>query len=113
MADADYDHVPLDLDSDQARVALAAAFKLVTAARGAAAEGTPQAWTDYELEVNRAVREILTDPLEQTVDRLAWALHGLATIAAHYAGLASRTGAIEIDATIQWILETRTRSGER
>jgi hypothetical protein len=82
MAEPDYDHVPLDLDSPEAQAALEAARELAAAARDAAVAGTPQAWTDYELRVNRAVREILTDPLEQTVDRLAWSLHGLATVAA-------------------------------
>jgi hypothetical protein len=81
MAEPDYDHVPLDLDSPAAQAALAAARELAEAAREAAARGTPQAWTDYELRINRAVLEILADPLEETVDRLAWSLHGLATVA--------------------------------
>ena len=81
MAEPDYDHVPLDLDSPEAQAAVEAANELAAAARAAAAAGTPQAWTDYELAITRAVREILADPLEQTVDRLAWSLHGLATVA--------------------------------
>jgi hypothetical protein len=81
MAEPDYDHVPLDLDSPDAHAAVGAAHELAAAAREAAALGTPQAWTDYELRINRAVLEILADPLEETVDRLAWSLHGLATVA--------------------------------
>jgi hypothetical protein len=85
MADApepNYDHVPLDLDSSEATEAEARAHTLVNAARSAIAEGTPEAWTDYELAINDAVKQILSDSLEQTVDRLAWALHGLTTVAA-------------------------------
>lgn len=108
MAEDDYDHVPLDLNSPEARGAVAQAFKLAAAARDAAAVGSPEAWTNYELEVNRVVRETLTEPLEQTVDRLAWALHGLATVAGSatsYAGLASGEDPLEIDVAIQRIIE--------
>jgi hypothetical protein len=82
MSEPDYDHVPLDLDTPEAEDALAHARTLASAARTAAAEATPQAWTDYELAINGAVKEILSDSLEETVDRLAWSLHGLATVAA-------------------------------
>jgi hypothetical protein len=85
MADApepNYDHVPLDLDSSEATDAAARARALVSAARTATAEGTPEAWTDYELAINDAIKQILSDSREQTVDRLAWALHGLTTVAA-------------------------------
>jgi hypothetical protein len=105
MAEDDYDHVPLDLDSPEARGAVEEAFKLAAAARGAAiAIGNAEAWTNYELEINRVVRETLTDPLEQTVDRLAWALHGLATVAGaatYYASLASGEDTLATDLAIQ------------
>ena len=104
MAEDDYDHVPLDLDSPEARGAVAEAFTLAAAARDAASAGSAEAWTNYELEVNRVVRETLTESLEQTVDRLAWALHGLATVAGsatRYASLASGEDPLEIDRAVQ------------
>jgi hypothetical protein len=80
MAD-DFDHVPLDLDSPEANAAIEKARELLAAARDARAAGTAEAWTNYELAVTRLVAETLTDSPEETVDRLAWALHGLATVA--------------------------------
>jgi hypothetical protein len=111
MAEPDYDHVPLDLDSPDAQAAVARALELAAAARRAAAEGTPQAWTDYELVINGAVKGILSESLEQTVDRLAWSLHGLATVAAAAGSYASRTAglpAAEIDVTIRRVIAERT-----
>jgi hypothetical protein len=108
MADDDYDHVPLDLSSPEAQAALTRAFALGAAARGAAMARTAQAWTDYELEINRVVTETLTDPLELTVDRLAWALHGLATVAGasvYYASLANQEDPHEIELAVQRVIE--------
>jgi hypothetical protein len=108
MADQDFDHVPLDLDSLQARAAVGQALALATAARSAGMLGDATTWTNYELEINRAVRETLTDDLEQLVDRLAWALHGLATVAgaaAYYAGLANKEDPLEVDLAIQRVIE--------
>ena len=108
MADDDYDHVPLDLSSPEAQAALTRAFELGAAARVAAMARTAQAWTDYELEINRVVSETLADPLELTVDRLAWALHGLATVAGasvQYASVASQEDPRESERAVQRVIE--------
>jgi hypothetical protein len=81
MPDDDFDPVPLDLDSPEARAAIEKAQELIAAAVTARSAGTAEEWTNYELAVNKLVAETLTDSPEVTVDRLAWALHGLATVA--------------------------------
>jgi hypothetical protein len=81
MADDDFDHVPLDLDSPEAHAAIEKARELVATARAARAAGSAEEWTNYELAVTKLVAETLSDSPEVTVDRLAWALHGLATVA--------------------------------
>jgi hypothetical protein len=108
MTDDDYDHVPLDLNSPEARAAVTRAFALAAAARTAATARSAQAWTDYELEINNVVRETLADPLELTVDRLAWALHGLATVAGaslYYTSLASQDDPREVERAVQHVIE--------
>jgi hypothetical protein len=107
MADQDFDHVPLDLDSSQARAAMDRAIALATAARGAGMLGDATAWTNYELEISNAVRDTLTDDLEQLVDRLVWAFHGLATVAgaaATYAGEASKQDPLAVDKAIRRVI---------
>jgi hypothetical protein len=108
MADQDFDHVPLDLDSPQAKAAIDKALALTTAARAAGMLGDATAWTNYELEINNAVKDTLTDDLEQLVDRLVWTLHGLATVAgaaAYYAGEANREDPLAIDRAIRAVIE--------
>jgi hypothetical protein len=108
MADEDFDHVPLDLDSSQARAAIDKALALATAARSAGMLGDATAWTNYELAINSAVRETLSDDLEQLVDRLAWTLHGLATVAgaaAYHAGAANKEDPVDVDQAIRRVIE--------
>jgi hypothetical protein len=71
--------------------------------------GHLQRWKQrYELEINMVVRETLTDPLELTVDRLAWALHGLGIVAGasvYYASLANQEDPHEVELAVQRVIE--------
>jgi hypothetical protein len=90
MTDPAKDLPALDLTSPIASVAIAEAFKLVSAARGSTAGA--QGWAAYVVEIDRVAQETINDPRELTVARLAWVLHGMATVAgasSHVASLAS------------------------
>ena len=101
--------IPLDLDSPAARAAVEAAFALVAALRGAAFTGDAEAWTAYESEIARVGAEALGDSL-----RLAWLLHGLATVggtALHAAAEASGMDALDVEVLIQRTIETLGEAG--
>jgi hypothetical protein len=113
MPDDQEDVPALDLTSPFARHAIADAFRLVAAARGSAVP-SEQAWATYVMEIDRVARETLRDPRELSIARLAWALHGMATVAgaaSHVAALASEKDELEIDTWIQRTIDERVAEG--
>jgi hypothetical protein len=109
MTDHQEDVPALDLTSPFAKHAIAEAFKLVAAARGSAVP-SEQAWATYVMEIDRVARDTLKDPRELSIARLAWALHGMATVAgaaSHVAALASGKNDLEIDMWIQRTIDER------